>query len=103
MKTPFLFGFLSALPVELDPSPIDATFDPQRQCGVLPDGELAWSMARRYPTSCYTSGRYRPGYRNKKGKWLSGKYISGRRSCILILVSLVRKQKLARALTSGLR
>lgn len=78
MKTPFLFGFRSALPVELDPSPIDAAFDLQRQCGVLPDGELAWSMARRYPTSCYTSGRYRPGYRNKKGKWLPSKYIPGR-------------------------
>ncbi len=78
MKTPFLFGFRSSLPTELDPARVDAAFDPQRQCGVLADGELAWSMARRNPTNCHTSGRVRRGYRNKKGKWLPTKYIPSR-------------------------
>jgi hypothetical protein len=78
MKIPFLFQFRTPLP-EIERDPCEGShFDDRRQCQIGADGSIVWHMASRYPTSCYTSGRVRKGYYNRKGRYLPSKYIPGR-------------------------
>jgi hypothetical protein len=78
VKRPFLMDFRSELPDDASDPMMASRYNPIAQCNECPDGEPIWSMARRRATSCYTSGRYRKGYRNKRGKWVPSKYLKSR-------------------------
>lgn len=55
-------------------------YDEELQLNVCADGTPVALpiLFGRTPTSAYTPGRTRPGYRNKNGKWLPSKWIPGR-------------------------
>lgn len=78
MKRPFLMDYRSELPDDPTDPMASSAYNVATQCNEAGDGLPVWSMARRRATSCYTSGRYRKGYRNKRGKWVPGKYLKSR-------------------------